>query len=273
MARVREAQGDLDSALDLLGEAERLYLRGLYPDVRPIAALKARIWIAQGRLAEAQGWAQARGLAERAQGEPSYLREFEHLTLARLLIARYKAGQEESALQETLGLLERLLSAAQLGGRTGSVIEILVLQALAHQAQNDVTAALVPLERALALAAPEGYVRTFVAEGPPMAQLLTRMKDEGGRMAAYVQNLLAAFPGPTSVQPSSLILHPLLEPLSQRELEVLRLLKTELSGPEIAQQLVIGLSTVRTYTKSIYSKLNVNSRQAAVKRATELHLI
>jgi LuxR family transcriptional regulator, maltose regulon positive regulatory protein len=280
MARIREAQGHLDNALDLLGEAERLYLRGFYPDVRPIAALKARIWIAQGRLAEAQQWTQRRGLS--AQDEPSYLREFEHLILARLLIARYKAGQEESALQEALGLLERLLSAAERSGRTGSVIEILVLQALAHQAQNDVTAALVPLERALALAAPEGYVRTFVAEGPPMMQLLTRMtpatstgavEAEGGRTPTYVQNLLAAFPRPNSVQPSPFTLHPLVEPLSQRELEVLRLLKTELSGPEIAQQLVLGLSTVRTYTKSIYSKLSVNSRQAAVKRATELNLI
>jgi len=142
-----------------------------------------------------------------------------------------------------------------------------------------------------------------------MAQLLTRMKAEGGRtppsvlrgwvkgeiemlrLKTYIDRLLSAFGGQTDIEPSAstapllvdlpplgaagvrVILPPLLEPLSQRELEVLRLLKTELSGPEIAQQLVIGLSTVRTYTKSIYSKLGVNSRRAAVKRATELNLI
>src|SRR5579859_3991437 len=253
MARIREAQEDLDGALDLLGQAERLYSRGFYPDVRPIAALRARLWIAQGRLAEAPGWAQARGLAGPTAGdEPSYLREFEHLTLARLLTTRCRAGQDESAWPEALSLLERLLSAAEAGGRTGSVIEILALQALAHQAHGDVPAALVPLERALVLAEPEGYVRLFVDEGPPMAQLLTKMQTEGGtlRVKEYVHKLLAAFGRRDDVQPSPLTrgAQPLVEPLSQRELEVLRLLKTELSGPEIAQELVIGLSTVRTYT-------------------------
>jgi LuxR family maltose regulon positive regulatory protein len=163
----------------------------------------------------------------------------------------------------------------------GSVIETLVLQALAHHAQGDISAALLPLGHALSLAEPEGYVRLFLDEGSPMAQLL---REAAGRgiLPDYTGKLLAAFEaeGQTSAAsagesppPTPPTSQPLVEPLSQRELEVLRLFKTELSGPEIANQLVIALSTVRTHTKRIYSKLNVKDRRAAVKRATELGLI
>ena len=121
------------------------------------------MWVAQGRLGEALGWAREQGLS--ADDDLSYLREFEHITLARVLLARYKSDREDRSIHEAMGLLERLLQAAEAGERTGSVIEILVLQALAHQAQGDIPAALVPLERALTLAEPEGYVRIFVDEG------------------------------------------------------------------------------------------------------------
>ena len=134
MSRIREAQGDLDGAVDLLGEAERLYMSGLSPNVRPIAALRARVWVAQGRLGEALDWTRERRLS--VDDDLSYLREFEHITLARLLLARYKSDHGDRAdgsLREVMGLLERLLHAAERGERTGSVIEILVLQALAHQ--------------------------------------------------------------------------------------------------------------------------------------------
>jgi len=139
-------------------------------------------------------------------------------------------------------------------------------------------AALAPLERALTLAEPEGYVRMFLDEGSPMVQLL--LEAAARRiMPDYTGKLRAAFEaeGQRNTSKSSLptppASQPLIEPLSQRELEILRLFKTELSGPEIARELVIALSTVRTHTKSIYSKLNVNNRRAAVKRAAELHLI
>jgi LuxR family maltose regulon positive regulatory protein len=163
------------------------------------------------------------------------------------------------------------------------VIEILMLQALAYQVQGAIVAALAPLERALTLAESEGYVRLFVDEGPAMAHLLHEAAAREIHLN-YVRTLLAAFPRTEgrelraeSLEHTRAVLSPqfsaLVEPLSQRELEVLRLFKTELSGPEIARELMIGLSTVRTYTKSIYGKLNVNSRQAAVKRAAELGLI
>jgi LuxR family maltose regulon positive regulatory protein len=152
----------------------------------------------------------------------------------------------------------------------GSAIEILVLQALAHQALSDIPAALLPLQQALTLAEPEGYIRMFVDEGPCMAQLL-REAAAHGIVPNYAGKLLAAFGG--AVESLSPTPQSLIEPLSQRELEVLRLFNTELSGPEIAGELVVALSTVRTHTKSIYSKFGVNSRRAAVKRATELKLI
>lgn len=276
MARIQESHGDLHGALDLLDEAERLYMSDLSPNVHPIAAWKTRVWIAQGRLGEALNWAREQGLS--AEDKLSYLHEFEHITLARILLAQYGSDRTDSAIREAVGLLERLLKAAQAGGRVGSVIEILVLQALAHQAQGDIPAALLPLGQALTLAEPESYMRMFLAEGLNMAELI-REVDTRGIVPNYTGKLLTAFEvqghGSASASPitKSPISQSLIEPLSQRELDILRLFKTELSGPEIAQELVIALSTVRTHTKSIYNKLNVNSRRGAVKRATELGLI
>src|SRR6478735_3473585 len=170
MARIREAEGDLGGALDLLNEAERLYVSDLFPNVRPVPALRARVWAAQGRVGEALGWARERGLS--VEDDLSYLREFEHITLARVVLARYTAERAERPVQEATRLLERLLRAAEEGRRTGSVIEILVLQALIHQARDDIPAALASLRRALTLAEPESYVRIFADEGPPLASLL-----------------------------------------------------------------------------------------------------
>ena len=276
MARLREAQGDLDGALELLEKAEPLYVSDFFPNVRPIAALKTRVWVAQGRLGEALDWARRQGLS--AEDDLSYLHEFEHITLARVLLARYESDHTDRSLRDEIGLLARLLKAGEEGGRTGNVIEILILQALAHHAKGDLSAALLPLGQALLLAEPRGYIRIFLDEGSPMGQLL---REAASRriMSNYTSKLLAVFElqeqGSASVSPitASPISQSLIEPLSQRELDVLRLFKTELSGPEIANQLVIALSTVRTHTKSIYNKLNVTDRRAAVKRAIELGLI
>jgi LuxR family transcriptional regulator, maltose regulon positive regulatory protein len=276
MARMLEARGDLDGAFDLLEEAEPLYVSDFFPNVRPITALKARVRILQGKLEYALDWARTQGLS--SKDNLNYLREFEHITLARVLLARYASDPTGSLLGEVIGLLERLLKVAQEGARTGNVIEILILQALAHHAQGDLSAALLRLGQALLLAEPEGYARIFIEEGSPMVELL-RQAATRKIMPNYTSKLLAALEvsqqESTSVSPipTSPAQQLLIEPLSQRELEVLRLFKTELSGPEIANQLVIALSTVRTHTKSIFSKLNVKERRAAVKRATELGLI
>jgi LuxR family maltose regulon positive regulatory protein len=266
MARVREAEGDLGYALDLLNEAERLYVGDFFPNVRPVPALRARVWIAQGRLGEALGWGREKGLT--VDDDLSYLREFEHITLARVLLARYQGERAMASIHEATRLLERLLPAAEEGVSTGRVIEILVLRALAHQTLGDIPAALACLERAMSLAEPEGYVRVFIDEGPPMASLLKAAAKQG-IARNYVRRLLAAVSETKHDRP---IEQALIEPLSERELDVLRLLGTELDGPAIARELMVSLNTMRTHTKNIYTKLAVTNRRAAVRRAAELGL-
>jgi LuxR family maltose regulon positive regulatory protein len=267
MARVQEAEGNLSGAHDLLSEAERRYVSDFFPDVRPVPALKARVWIAQGRPGAALGWAHEQGLS--AEDDLSYLREFGHITLARALVAQYQDERAESCIEQAARLLERLLPAAEAGGRMGRVIEILVLQALAHHARGDVPAALGFLGRAVTLAEPEGYVQVFTEAGPAVAVLLrTAAKQAASR--DYARRLLAAASGPGPSSPTG---QALIEPLSERELDVLRLLGTELNGPAIARELVVSLNTVRTHTRKIYAKLAVTSRRAAVRRAAELDLL
>jgi LuxR family maltose regulon positive regulatory protein len=241
MARIREAEGDLDSALELLDEAIKVYVGDFSPNVRPLTAVRARLLIARGELSAAQEW------ADSLPDELSYLHEYEHITLARLTIAQHK---------DAVPLLERLRAAAE--SRTGSLIEILVLQALAARDPA-------PLERALTLAEPEGYVRVFIAEGAPMLAMLQRQRPA----SAYLRSLLE-----TSRRPARLTTRQtLLDPLSDRELDVLRLLTSELDGPSIARELVVSLNTVRTHTKHIYTKLGVNNRRAAIRRAHQLGLL
>jgi LuxR family maltose regulon positive regulatory protein len=256
MARLRQAEGDLASALDLLEEAEQRFETDYSPAVRPVSATKARLRVARGEVDAARRWARERELT--ADDDLSYLREYEHITLARALLA-------DGDVDEATALLARLLTAAEEGGRTGSLIEILVLLALAQQAQGQEVDARASLERALALAVPEGYVRVFLDEGPALVAPLEAAAQPGND---HARRLLAeAGPmRPTTAQAG------LVDPLSDRELEVLRLLRSELSGPEIAGQLFVSLNTMRTHTKSIYTKLGVNSRRAAVRRADELGL-
>ncbi len=256
-ARVGNAQGQPDAALALLAEAENSYRRGFFPEARPIVAMKARIWIAEGRLSEARAWAGTHAVT--SLDELSYLDEYAHVTLARLLLA------ERSS--DAAGLLDRLLGAAEAGGRAGVVHEIRILRALAYNNEGDTTRALQTLRQALEGAEPEGYLRLFVDEGEPMEKLL-RLAIDGGLSPDYAQRLLRAFPdrGDTAAASST-------ELLSDRELQVLRLLASDLTGPEVARELFVSLNTLRTHTRHIFEKLGVNSRREAVKRATALGLL
>jgi LuxR family maltose regulon positive regulatory protein len=273
MARIRVAQDDLDGALDLLDQAERLYDANFSPNVRPIATRKIRVWVAQGRLGEAFRWAREQGLS--VENELSYLHEFDHITLARVLLARYQSDRADRSILEVMGLLERLLKAAEEGGRTGSVIEILVLQAIAYHAQGDLPAALLPLQQALTLAEPEGYVRMFLDEGPSMLQLL---REASAREITpdYTGKLLAAFEAEkrkseekTDLPPAQ----PLINPLSQRELKILQLIAQGLSNREIGERLFLALDTVKGHNRIIFDKLQVQRRTEAVARAHELGLL
>lgn len=276
MARVKAAQGDMDSAEEQLGEAQRRYLPSPEPNLRPIAALRARLWLRQGRVSEALAWARERGLSP--DDDLSYLLEFEYITLARVLIARYQRDRIDGSIQEAMRLLERLLKAAEEGERTGSVVEILVLQALAQGAQGDATLALAPLVRALTLAEPEGYARIFLDEGEPLAALLQRVarNDNARHVQASARKLLAAFgaEGAARAAPSRQPAEVAgLEPLSPRELEVLRLVAQGLSNEEIGRRLFRALSTVKGHNRLIFDKLGVKNRTEAVARARELGLL
>lgn len=266
MARIMEIEGDAAGAERLLDEAERVYVGDFSPAVHPVPAVRARLWIRQGRLADATQWAEQRGLS--ALDDLAYVHEYEHVTLVRLLLARQEVEGTGDLLNDASELLARLLADAEAGKRAGSVIEILTLQALALARSGGFAAARGPLERALDLGEPENYVRTFVDEGHPMVALLRSVEPES-RYRSYVERLLHACDGSEDRTAPT---QDLVDPLSQRELVVLRLLGTELTGPEIARELVVSLNTVRTHTKNIYAKLGVTSRRAACRRAEELHL-
>ncbi|HET6987384.1 MAG TPA: LuxR C-terminal-related transcriptional regulator, partial [Kribbella sp.] len=257
-AGLLRARGELDGALDMLEQAEPLYLPGFFPNVRPIPAVKARLRIARGELADASGWAQEHRVT--VADEPEYLAEFDQLTLARLLIAQH---QTEVALP----LLDRVHAKAQAAGRGGGVIETQLLLALAHHARGDTSRALAMLAPALAQAVPAGYVRLFLDEGPAMQDLLQAAERQPD-CAEYATRLLRASTADSKAGTSTDD-----DVLSERELDVLRLLATELTGPEIAGRLFVSVNTLRTHTRHIFTKLDVKTRRAAVLRATELGLL
>ncbi|MGD9002543.1 MAG: LuxR C-terminal-related transcriptional regulator, partial [Anaerolineae bacterium] len=235
---------------------------------------QVRLWLAEGNLDAAVRWADQSGL--RADDEVSFLRELERIILARVLVARGQDQPRERYLSDALDLLARLLEAAETAGWMGKAIEILVLQALAFQGEGDIDRALLALERALTLAEPQGYIRTFVDEGRPMAALL-REAVARGMAQGYADRLFDAFGDGESESPArspeDSQAFTLLDPLTDRELEVLRLLPTSLSGPEMATELVVSVNTLKTHIKRIYSKLNVHSRYEAIDRARELGLL
>jgi LuxR family maltose regulon positive regulatory protein len=252
-ARLRAIGGDLPGALALLQEAERRYDTDYSPPIHPPAATTARVRLAAGDVEGARRWAAASGLF--ADDDLAYVREHEHLTLARLLPAA-----------EAAPLLDRLLAAAEAGGREGSAVEALLLLALARQAGGDTAAALTAIEAALTRAAPERHVRPFLDAGAPMAALL-QAAVRHGRATDLAQAVLDAGTAAPVAPPVGLV-----DDLSARELDVLRLLRSDLTGPEIAAELIVSLNTVRTHTKHIFTKLGVTNRRAAVRRAAELGL-
>ena len=276
-ARLKQVEGDLDGALDLLSEAERLFFKSPSPDIHPIATLKARIWVSQGRLVEAADWARGRGLS--VDDEPNYLAEFDHITFVKMLITRFKTNLEndpaDNSISAVFSLLERLLKAAEEGGRTGSVIEVLVMQALAHEATGDIPDGLTSIGRAIALAEPEGFVQVFVDEGEAMRTLVQRAVAEGIE-TSYAGRLLSAFqaqpedaPEPKSTGASS-VSPELTEQLTGREVEILRLIAAGMTNQEIAERLVVSMSTIKTHINRTYRKLDVHSRTQAVARIGEL---
>ena len=275
LARLEQARGNTREALAILDRLLQLARQRHFPPqlLTQEAAVRARLELGQGNLATAIRWADSSGLSTRDEELP-YSLEDEYLSLARVRIAQGRDDPAAPFLQDVLRLLDRLLQDAEAKARLGSVLEILVLRALALDARGNRTSALATLERALVLAQPEGYIRLFVDEGEPMLALL-RQAQAHSTVLGYIATLLAASGEPpltdrSSSAPGS---ERLLEPLTEREREVLRLLLEGASNREIAHRLVLSVNTVKRHVYNLCGKLGVQSRTQAIARARSLNLL
>jgi len=266
LARVQLADRDFTGVRATLQQLESLSLQtkldpwvlGWFDECR------VRLWLAAGELEQALYWADSSGL--QVDDPFSFHYDLHHINLARLMAAQVVQHQAGAEPTECLRLLARLLNATDQMGWIHHKIQVLVLQALVLQAIKDQPGALESLGVALALAQPDGYIRTFISEGSELQRLLSNLPAQGASRR-YVTRLLRAFPANPIHQGLTLV-----EPLSPREIEVLRLLTTSLSVTEIAEELVISVNTARSHIKNIYSKLGVNRRLDAIEIAKELHL-
>jgi LuxR family maltose regulon positive regulatory protein len=294
LARLKQVQGDVRGANDMIQKARQLAIKfdAMEMDDILVAAIQARLWLDQDNLEAASHWVEAREVAgdfdswvsaKQNDRTLSLAQAIEYVTLARVYIAR---DQDDKAL----AMLAALLQVAERAGWLGFVIEILILQVLAFQKQDNTLQAIATLERALSLAEPSAYVRSFIDAGPPMARLLYQAATRG-IAPAYASKLLATFE--TEIQgEEKRVISPvedprskadrapplpsppaLIEPLSERELEVLQLIAEGLSNQEIAQRLFISLRTVKWHTSNIYGKLGVKNRTEAAAKARELELL
>ena len=274
LARVQLARGQTSRASDTFRQAEMLHLK---TDVDPWAVCwiddcRLRLQLAEGDLSAAAAWAEDSGLTP--DGTLSFVRDLEHVNLARVLVARGLHSPEGPWLDQALALLVRLSEAAEGAGWMSRAIEVLVLRSIALEALDDRDKALSTLGRALAMAEPEGYVRTFVDEGTPFRRLLARTASEGpAPVRAYAGRLLSTFSASRGAAPAPAPSAALVEPLTEREHQILRLMVTDLTAPQIAEELVVSVNTVRTHIQHIYGKLGAHSRYEAVDRARELELL
>jgi LuxR family maltose regulon positive regulatory protein len=302
LARLRQAQNNAQGANAALNTAQQIAVQFDLTELDDllVALHQVRLWIAQGELPAAIHWLQERGFlldqAQEATLDPLreqrasfpdlsclegevfpylQLQRYECILAARVLLKQSRPGQALALLDLQAELI------TEQGRRTSRrMIEVQNLRALVFFAQGEIAPALDALRRALFIAEPGGYVRMFLDEGEPMVQLL-RHAASSGISPEYASKLIAA--GEDEAQDRAaksphprvhtMATQPLIEPLSERELDVLRLLATGMSNPEIGEELFIATSTVRSHLKNVYGKLNVHKRWDAVHRAEELGLL
>jgi LuxR family maltose regulon positive regulatory protein len=272
LARILQARGDTDGANMMLQAAiKSCQMNPTQWFHMAVDACQVQLWLAQQAFDEAYRWAQENSLSAEVELNP--INEFELISLARVLVNQGRAEPGGKTLARSLELTNRLTLSAESSGRMGHLIELLILQALALDAQGNLDQALSCLERALVLAEPQGFVRIFLDNGSPIIRLLKEAarRDIAADYAIKLLNRIDTDPqpdGPNFSPPSLLV-----DPLSDRELEVLHLMAQDLSYQEIADQIMVSLNTVRTHVKNIYSKLMVHKRSEALAKAEELNLL
>jgi LuxR family maltose regulon positive regulatory protein len=259
LGRIRKAQGDMEGALAALDEADTVAEKMGVAQVKVwIGAMRAQVWLARGEIEVAFDW------ASHFEGQ------MQDAVYPSVPIALAKVWLAQRQPEKALPLLDHALQSAQTVGRLGNAIHILAVQAIVYHAQGKTEQAFVTLESALELAEPEGYVRVFADEGAPMARILRRMLTRSST-SEYIRRLLDALG--ESVKIESSIGSKLVDPLSQRELEVLRLITDGATNKEIANELVLTVNTVKRHISNIFGKLVVRNRAEAIARARELNLL
>jgi LuxR family maltose regulon positive regulatory protein len=275
LARVRLAQGNHAGVLDSIEKARDADPSPGTPfDLRGGEYPQIWLWLKESKLKDLETWLLESGIS--IDDEPNFKTKLTYAMHARVLVALGREYPDGTYLDDALNLLEKLLGMAESNGWGRRMIEILALQALALELKRGIAQAMRTLERALALAEPEGYIRIFVDEGPPMARLLHEAVSRG-IAPDYARRLLAAFPDTQPKQPApsktQVPTSELVEPLSERELEVLQLIATGLTNPEIAVRLFLSLNTVKVHTRNIYGKLGAHNRTQAVAQARALGIL
>jgi LuxR family transcriptional regulator, maltose regulon positive regulatory protein len=267
LSRVKRSQWDLDQALALVQQGIQLAQQHkIQRMVSTFAAQQARLWLASGRLEETLRWAHA--FAPTLAENPGYLREFQSVTLARVWLAH---GQARQALH----LLDELVAAAEQAGRVHSIIEIQMVRGQVFSALGDGEEARRALTHSLTLAEPQGYLRRYLDEGSTMADLLQQISLRNPQLRAYRERLLSLFPeaDPPPISNAHTPSAGMIEDLTSRELEILRLIAAGHTNQEIAQQLVVQPSTIKKHINNIFGKLGATHRTQAVALAHELRLI
>jgi LuxR family maltose regulon positive regulatory protein len=274
LARIHLAQANRSDAIEAVEKAIQLIqTSGVFSEARnAVGIAQVKLWLAQGDLQAANRWAASREECLSSDDLYGFENELTHITQVRVLITQNKPN-------EAIGLLSHLEETARSAGRMGRVIEILLLEALAMRELGDSEHAILALTKCLALAEPEGYVRVFLDEGQPMRLLLAQWlaHARAGSLRDYAIRLLSHFDAEphvvTAAQEKVSPAGNLVEPLSQRELEVLHLIALGRSNQEIARQLIVSLGTVKAHTASIYRKLDVANRTEAAARAKQLGIL
>jgi LuxR family maltose regulon positive regulatory protein len=280
-SRLQLIRGDLQGVWNTIQKADQLEGRmKIDPWVHTsLDECRLRFWLTNGDLSAVKRWFNESGL--KIDGELSYFYDLHHLNLARVLIALGKEKSDGGYLKEAVNLIIRILESAERAKWIHETIKTLILQSLAYDALGESLKAIATLKRALELAQPGDYVRVFLDEGPLIVGLLEQLR-ENEEVGGYAVQLLTSVELDGGKRERREILHlasyvepspQLVEGLTEREIEVLRLLRSGLTSTDIAEELVIAVSTVRTHLKNLYSKLDVHSRMEAIQRAEELGLL